>query len=127
MRSRCARRRSTCVVRPTPSVPSITISHPVSSAGSTPGTPTPYESNVLIRHRSPFTEPREMWKDRAAQPALLHFDRTGRVHHLQSVLGDQLLVLLENPRLEQSIRFAGLGMQSEIHAGLVPLELGSSR
>src|SRR5262245_48878125 len=123
-RSRWERRRLICVERPTPSVPSTTISQPDSSSALTPGIPVPYESNFGI---ATSTKLREMTLDVTAEGSLLGFDRFRRVHHRESVLRHQTLVFLEDPRLEQLVRLRRVRVQAEIHAGLVELELRPAR
>src|SRR5262245_2703789 len=103
----------------------MTMSHPDNSSRWRPGRAPPYVSNFLIQ--SPLaTEADQMRLDRAAQDALLRFDRLGGVHHAQAEFLHQVLVLVENVRLENAIRLLDVRREPQIHAGFVVLEPRSS-
>src|SRR5262245_20735702 len=97
------------------------MSHPDNSTRWRPGSAPPYVSNFLIQ--SPLApEPDQVRLDGAAQNALLRFDRLGGVHHAETELAHEILVLVENPRLEDAIRLLDVRGETEVHAGFVILE-----
>src|SRR3989442_275909 len=103
----------------------MTISQPVSSAGSTPGMRMACDSNPFISHLP--ARLRKMRADGLAQQPLLYLDRLRGVHHLEPILLNDLFVFDQDARLEHAVRFLDVGAQTEIHAGLVPLELRTPR
>src|SRR6476660_1360469 len=100
----------------------MTISQPVSSAGSTPGMLMPCDSRPFMGHRL-LSRLREMRANGFAQHALLELDRPSGVHHVEAVLLNQLLVFDQDARLKDAIGLLGIGVKPKIHARLVPLEL----
>src|SRR5215813_11136188 len=77
------RSNAICVDRPTPSVPSTTISLPGYSSCSTPGSGVPYECFELISFAPLLLK---VLADQQAHLALLAFDRAARVNHCQPKL-----------------------------------------
>src|SRR5262245_38486047 len=114
-----------CVERPTPSVPSMVINLPLRSLGFRYVKPSPKYCASTMGSSSWFIV-LQRGLDHQAHLVLLFGNILRRIHRDEAELIDNLVILGQDTRLEDTETFRDVRAQVHVHSGFVIFELSAS-